>query len=507
MSYDSTEREQLSATDSQSSMATSEGFPSARQFRWIVVTLLVYFGLRLLYFAITISPNVPPDEVTHFGVSRIFSRVLFLPVNSPETYQYGLVTNIPWLYYWIMGKLLVLNFFGISDLLYLRLLNIPLAFGTVYFVWRVLRLLTDDRLTQLLLIVAMTNTLMFSFLSASVSYDNLTNLLAAMAVYSLLAFFKDRSGNLLAASILCQLAGCLTKSSFLPLVLVMNILLLIHEFKDLPALPSALKGWFQASVKRGLGLTLAILVGLALNIQLYGGNYLHYRNLAPEMGEVLPPEIAMQNRIYARNTIFIAFKERRVSFEKAMEMASQISHPGDRAAAVYMIDNYAGRRSSEEQLMGPVAYIVPWGLRMLASTFGILGHVSMINEGPAILPFIALMVLTCLGILIRWRPREAAGLPTYLAVIAAFYGIFLLYAINYKTYLYYELFNLALQGRYIFPVIGPLYVLSCYYLLHLFRGRYLRLGVFLAAAVIFIGSEFPYFLINATPDWFALPLK
>ncbi|HYA13620.1 MAG TPA: hypothetical protein VEF33_04695, partial [Syntrophales bacterium] len=198
-------------------------FPSPRQFRWIAAFLLAYFGTRLLFFALEISPAIPPDETTHFGICRIFSKVFLLPENTSESYQYGLVTNIPWLYYWIMGKLLFLNFFGIPDLVFLRLLNIPLAFGTVCYTWRLLRLLTDDRLTQLLLIVAMTNTMMFSFLSASVSYDNLTNLLAVMSVYYLFAFFRERSGVMLLISCFCQLVGCLTKITILPLILILNI--------------------------------------------------------------------------------------------------------------------------------------------------------------------------------------------------------------------------------------------------------------------------------------------
>ena len=162
--------------------APEEDFPSARILAWSVTVLMAYFGLRLLFLANYISPFLPPDEATHFGICDIFSRVPFWPENSPESYQFGLVTNIPWLYYWIMGKLLALNVTGISDLVFLRLLNIPLAFGHVYFTWRLLRLMTNDRLTQVLLLAAMTNTMMLTFLSAFVSYDNLANLLAACAL-------------------------------------------------------------------------------------------------------------------------------------------------------------------------------------------------------------------------------------------------------------------------------------------------------------------------------------
>lgn len=483
------------------------GFPSSHTLKWILIVLLMYFGLRLVFFAVTVSPNVPPDEVTHLGIAKIYSEVPFLPENSPETYEYGLVTNIPYLYYWIMGKLLAVNIFGIPDLLFLRLLNILFAFVTIYFVWCMLRLLTDDRLTQILLIVAMTNTIMFSFLSASVSYDNMTNLLAAMAVYYLLAFFKHRSGNMLAASIICQLTGSLTKITFLPLILVMNILLLIHEFRNIRSIPSTLKDYIHASGKRGLCLMFAILVGLSLNIQLYGGNIVQYGELKPGMSKVLSSEIAMQYRIYARNTILTALKEGRISLDTALEMASHIKRASDRRSTISFIYQYEVNKYKKVQLLNPLEYIVPWILRMMATIFGILGHISMFNKWPTILPFVVLMMLTVLGTLIRWRAREAGGLHTFLAVIAIFYGIFLMYAVNYRHYLHFENIKIALQGRYIFPVIGPIYVLSCYYLLRLFGGRYTRVVVFVATALIFVAFDLPYFLIHATPKWFAIPLK
>lgn len=504
MSCESPVRDQLSGADSSSAGdAREERFPSSRHLKWIVTVLLVYFGLRLLYFATGISHYLPPDEVSHFGMSKIFSAVFLLPDNSPATYAYGLVTNSPWLYYWLMGKLLHLNFFGAPDLLFLRLLNIPLAFGTVYFVWRMLRLLTDDRLPQILLIAAMTNTLMFSFLSASVSYDNLTNLLAAMAVYYLLAFFKNRSGSLLAASILCQLAGCLTKTTFLPLVLALNVLLLIHEFRNLRLLPNALSAWFKAEARRGIVLTLAILVGLALNLQLYGGNYLRYGSLEPKMSQVLSLDIAMQHRTQARNEIFTLFREGRVSKEEALAMTERITHPGDQNDAVVLIENYARTLNSGYKMLSPPAYVALWMLHMSGTIFGIKAHIGMENLGITFLPLAVLILLAGAAFLIRWRPRDAGGLSTCMAAIAAFYAIFLIYFVNYETYLYFRNIFIGMAGRYLFPVIGPIYVLSSFYLLRLFRGRNAQLAISLFAALIFLVSDFPFFLSHVTPEWFA----
>jgi hypothetical protein len=79
-----------------------------------------------------------------------------------------------------------------------------------------------------------------------------------------------------------------------------------------------------------------------------------------------------------------------------------------------------------------------------------------------------------------------------------------MYYVNYDGYLYSATPRAGLQGRYIFPVIGPIYALSCFNLLRLFPGRRLRLAIALAAAFVFIALDFPYFLVHVTPEWFAL---
>jgi hypothetical protein len=76
-----------------------------------------------------------------------------------------------------------------------------------------------------------------------------------------------------------------------------------------------------------------------------------------------------------------------------------------------------------------------------------------------------------------------------------------LYRFNYQEYLDNGAPYVALQGRYIFPVIGPIYVLSSIYLMRLFQGRAARLAIFGLAAFIFIMSDFPLFLARITPEW------
>jgi hypothetical protein len=476
-------------------------FPTPQQFRWAAVLLLGYFGLRLLFLANTISPFLPPDERTHFGICTIFADYLFLPPNSPDSYEFGLVTNIPWLYYWILGKLVSLNFFSMSNLLFLRLCNIPLAFGVVYYTWRLGCLLTRDRLTQLLLITAATNTMMLSFLSAFVSYDNLANLLAIMAIYYLFAFFKERVPDQLALALLCLMAGCLAKITMLPLVLALGVVLFLHEFRNLGALP----GWLAVRLRRprprGVLLAVALVAGFALNLQLYGGNYLEYRKLSPEMTDVLPIEQAMQFRLAARNHILELYRSGQATREKALEMTSQINHPGDRADAVFMINNYAEFKQGLHPMVSFPAYIPLWTMRMAAGVFGIFAHIPLPTNWPLIAPIALLAALTLVALVVRWRPRDADGFPTQLMAVSMFYALFFLYQVNFKEYLTTGAPFLALHGRYIFPVLGPIYAVSSLYLLQLSPTRGGRLALWGLAMAIFLVCDFPLFLARITPEW------
>jgi hypothetical protein len=474
---------------------------TSRRYKWLATALLAYFGLRLIYFATSVSPYIPPDEVTHFGVCTIFSKVLLLPDNTPDSYQYGLVTNIPWLYYWIMGKLLHFNFFSIPDLVFLRLLNIPLAFATVYYVRRLLRLITDDGLAELLVIVAMTNTLMFSFLSASVSYDNLANLLAAMSFYYLLVFFRNRSGTSLAISCISVLAGCLTKITFLPLVPLLTLLFVVREFRNIGSLASKMVDSVKAS-RRVRILLLGIFVGMILNIQLFGGNYLKYETINPAVETVLPLENAMQYRLTARGHILKLFRLGQINIEQARQMASRIMHTGDREDTINLVENYSNAHKAGFKPLGPAPYTAMWILQMLSTSFGIKAHVGMPNQGYSFIPLTLLILVVLLAYLVRWRPWDMEWFPTSLLGVSIGYATFLIVRINYPNYLDSTDIILTVAGRYIFPVMGPVYVVSCIYLMRLFKNEKMRMLLFSCAALVLIGSDFPFFLASVTPEWF-----
>ena len=392
-------------------------------------------------------------------------------------------------------------------MLYLRLLNVPMAFGTVIYAWRTLRMVTADRYVQLLLLVAMTNTLMFTFLSASVSYDNMGNLLAMASIYHLCSYFIHGRTGSLGLSWLCQLTGCLVKSSLLPLLLILNLALVVREIKRLPGGVFSAKAQIRATPWRA-GLVLAALAAvLGLNIHLYGGNLQTYGKLLPEMRDVLPLEAVMQNRLAAREEIFLQFVEGQISYEQALGLAQWIEHPGDREATVYLVNNYLQRRYSGEALMGPVAYLWPWAKAVVASAFGVHGHKTMLSAGFVRVCVFGIFVAGLFCMLL-WRSRRASafsGLLGSLAFVTLSYGLFVLYYVHYGAYRYYEAFVIGLQGRYLFPVLGSCYVLLAWSLGAREGGAGPPRAVVVIAAAIFLVSDLPFFLYHASPDWFAFP--
>lgn len=469
--------------------------------KWLTMLLYAWFGVRLVYFALSLSSFAPPDEVSHAGICLLFSKVLLLPDNSSESYRFGLVTNIPWLYYRVMGTLLHGNITGLPDLVYLRLLNLPLAFGTVWYSLRLAELLGGDRLVRILLLAVVTNLAMFSFLSASVSYDNLTNLLAAMAICHLFIFFRNRSPGDLAVSFICQLAGCLTKVTFLPLVLALGVLLFLFEWRNFSCVPQGVRRWFHASGRRAAIAAAVLCIGLGLNLQLYAGNYLRYGSLNPPLAAVVSPQAAMEHRLDARGMIFSQYKEGKITYMEALMLTGEMDHPGDKADTFFLLMNYEKLKQNPGLWLTPLQYLKVWYINMVASTVGIKSHLVMPKDPRYLVPFYGIMLLALAGMALCWRPGRDGWTAPALGGVALFYAGFVLYEFNYPAYQNYGAPGLTLYGRYLFPVLAPVGVLTCHYLLQLVRGTAARAGIALAVALLFIAADFPWFLTHVTPEW------
>ena len=97
--------------------------------RWWLVALLGFFVFRGVEFIFNILPYITPDEMYHVDLSVLYSKGWGW-VRVEDLGEVGFITapdRMPYLYHWLMGKLLWLNFSGLPAYQYLRLWNLVIS--------------------------------------------------------------------------------------------------------------------------------------------------------------------------------------------------------------------------------------------------------------------------------------------------------------------------------------------------------------------------------------------
>lgn len=455
--------------------------------RAAIAGCFVWFGARLVGLALFLDASVPPDEVTHVGRVLAHASTWGLPESGPENYALGLISDRPFLYSWILGRVAAL---GLSELVWLRLVNVGMALATAAYGLRFIRVLTREPLTHVVFLVLLTNTLMFTGIGAAVSYDNGANLLAAAAFYYLARLLTAWDPKTFALLLLALGLGCLTKRSLLPIAALAVAAVLLHEARHLRE---------PATRLAGMGRPLAVLVAIVAlaNVALYGGNLARYGRLIPSFDQVVGVEAARENRIFARDFILDGYREGRLEFTEALKLTSAIDHQPDRESTRRQL---VGLKKRGDWRVGPLTYALTWGYIMLDRSVGYFGHRVLSRRPWERLAFGGVLALGILFQLLAWR-RPASPLARIFGAIAFAYGLVLIAFVNHPTYAEKGIIDAGVQGRYLFPVWVPL---MGWLALALTQDapRALRVPLAVAACALFFYSDGPTFWLRTTSAWF-----
>lgn len=395
----------------------------------LLALLLIIFLAYSIFVALNLKTGIIPDEPAHFIFSKHFSTTAGIPADVPETYSTGwYIEQNPFLYYWINGRIIDLvelvsptasdqTLLGV-----LRLFNSLYSLGTILFCYLLSKEIIKNRWWQLLPVFLLTNTLMFVFLSGGVNYDNLANMFCMAGLLYLARVFNGKdflSNSMLWMIFICL--GALTKYTVLPLALFMFFAWLFFTIKNRKSI-FPLPNWNWKKVVLGI-LLLLLLIG---NGAIYGYNLVVYQSIRPHCADLLT--------------------------------ASQCAlSPYDARLEKYALDHKLTISESISQgYPDPIAYFLDtWIPHMFYRIFGILGHKFYF---PYVLTtFYRLLFYWMILLAVRYGRRTSYSVYSLLA-------IFLLYALtlfidNYNNELVYGFQQIAMQGRYIFPVIGTAYVL------------------------------------------------
>ena len=465
-------------------------------FSSLIIICFGYYAFRLCFFALSIPHHFAPDEIVHVGICKVFSQVWWLPKNTGENYSLGNVVDVPWLYYFVMGKLLHFKVVPVSDLLYLRLLNCALSLTMVIFSFRWISLLTNNNFTRFLFLVLITNTPMFTFLGACVNYDNLLNLLSILTLFYLHRFFNTHSLSCFFLSGIFLFASPLTKITSLPLVIIFIGIFLYYVLWNRESALSFIKNENIHLTNKNGWLAVFFLVLCFLNFSLYGGNLLKYKKLVPEAGDVFSQEQIMQNIVSTRDLVFSNYRSGKWEKKEVIEEAVKSNNPEPFLAALSLIDNYE-RNKDKPQLSLYFGYPLVWLDLMIHRSVGIFSHESISKSSFVVAIYKLILIFSFIVLALNWRKEKPGFLMNQSIILVFIYSLFLMLYVNYYGYYLKSLApGWSIQGRYFFPVLAPFYGVVSYYLTNSFKN-FATLLVVMLVAVFFIWGDFPHLLFHS----------
>lgn len=429
------------------------------------VILILFLGFTL-YLAFNIKMGVSSDSWYHLRVSQKFSETFGIPENTPETYQWRDIAHQPFLYFWINGRALNLNAvtFNFNEAILLRVINVIYSLFTLIGTYVLAKEFFKKKWLTLLPVFLLANTVMFLFLSSSINYDNLANMLAVFSILFFVRAIKSKGDwkNIFLMLIMISLGG-LTKYTTLPLAFILVLLTSIYVVKN----------WKEyREVFKGKLLYFLIPLGLLLlmNFFVYGVNLIKFRSLTPKCLDVLTYDQCLENGVFVRDNVWI---------------------PPVEVNLFEMISN--GER------LDPIRYAGIWIWEMTKRVIGIMGDESLFASDTIIPFYLFFLLLAVVTGALNWRKFNKE--IKYVSIITLFYLLILLFVQNYDMYLKRGYPTLALQGRYMFPVISSFYILISIFLSRI-SVKWIRLLVFVGLIVLFIVGCIPFFLRNVDPNWF-----
>lgn len=447
-------------------------FLGSKTFVYIIIG---WFVFQAGFIAVTTSHAIPPDETAHFSQIRVYANDGWDPFidQEPETYYLGALERTPnYLYHYVMSfpyRAIPNSWSPDAYVVTLRLVNIIFTVAGLVVFMRTLALLTKRKIVQNMTLFMLGNTLMFVFLSGTLNYDNMFFLATSVAFYYLIKMLQKFSLlDLLKLSAAVAFA-LLVKFTFVPLAIMFAVALVVRYIRELPKVLETSKKEIARQKKPLIIMSVIFLLFFGFFLERYAVNFVRYGSYRPKCEKVLTYEDCMRSPLYRRNDTF--------------------------------------RHVKAQNLVPEAPFVGKWMQRTHETVFGVMGH-KLLNPSPIIKYGSYIICALMLIAFIRFVDRRDT-LIFYLATMIVLYiGILIFH--NHTLFERSGFFGMALQGRYIFPVLGLMFFIGNYYVDRMLQKRptiYVLYAVF--AVAVFVLGALPAYIAGPDSSWrfaFARPI-
>ncbi len=429
--------------------------------QYVVLGLVLIFSIQAFFLANKLEFGMAPDEVFHYNQIINFSHTIspFLENNdviehrnpeiAPEPMgkaYYLTISKSSFLYHWLMSFLLKLNFFHISNLLFLRLINILLIIAYFYYFYKLSKHFLDSEILVVLIFLLHVFLPMFIFISSSVSYDNLVNLISVAALYYLFKFIQvNEVGNFLAVVSLL-LVGSLVKFSFIPLAFTVFIILFFVIIKKETKFASNVCNFFKIKKIRAFLIIPGIIFLIMFNSYIIVRNVIVYKSIQPNCSDIFTYATCWQeDYIFKRDQIFI--------------------------------------NTLPKQKVGLASlglYFTNWSDLMVNNTVNFVGHTSHISFVVLLLLGKMMIIFLFFSFLFNINKKNIL-----LIIISLAYGL-VIFFYNYFGFIQIGHSSRSVQGRYIFPILSLFLIIFAQNFLFFISNKKIRLVITFTLVMVLV---------------------
>lgn len=447
----------------------SEKIISAFSSNAFLIATYVWFLLQTSYIALFTRYRIAPDAHAHLNLIKLYVRDGLDPFiqNQEGFYFLWEATRHPsTMYHYLLSFIYRASpFTEEGTILLLRFANIAIVLGALVVFYKLMKRLHLPKAARNISLFMLVNTMMFTFVAASINYDNLT-VLVSMAVFYVFVLFiqKTTIKRLLILLFLLAFSG-LVKYSFMPLAVPVFFIALFFAWKRRNELREDATKLIVSNKKQKLatGVLAFLLIATSfIFIERYAINVVQYGSVKPKCDQIHEVQQCRKSPLFRRS------------------------------------EEFANKTPTHE--INITQYPLRWATRMKGTIFTVVSHRAFSQTDIA--DYGSYFIMGIMGAATITQIRKGSREINILLGMSIYFILVLLY-VNYKSYLGHGRFGIALQGRYAFPVLPLLYAIGNYYTFELLRRTKTLQALYLSCGfIIFLFAALPSMLFSAGPDWY-----